>query len=136
MKDIRPALYSFLLVDSTISGLVGGERIYPVKIPQGVKKTSVVYTRISGEGDYAMVGPTGYVRPRIQIAAWAPTANEADTLARAVKARIDGYSGAMGSGASLVQVQGVFQADMREMWDEAAQLYGVMRDYFIHHEEL
>lgn len=139
VKDLRPALYSFLLADSAITAITGagvGARIYPMKIKQGVNQASVVYTRISGEGDYHNEGPSGYARVRMQIAAWAQKADDADALARAVKAAIDGYSGPMGSGANLVQVQGVFQADAREMWDDTAALHGVMRDWFFHYEEL
>lgn len=134
MKDIRPALREFLLGDSNISALVVA-RVYPIVLPQGVKQASVVYSRISGGGDYDMQSSTGYVRPRIQIAAWAPKADDAVTLANRVKDRIDGYSGVMGTGLAAVTVQGVFMADEREMYDDSVQMYGVMRDYFIHHEE-
>ncbi|MCK1541444.1 DUF3168 domain-containing protein [Bradyrhizobium sp. 179] len=135
MKDIRPALREFLLGDSAIVALVVA-RVYPVVLPQGTKLASVVYTRISGEGDYHMQGASGYVRPRVQIAAWAPTVDGAATLANAVKNRIDGYSGEMGTGSNIVRVQGVFQAVEREMYDDIVQMYAVMRDFFIHYEEL
>jgi hypothetical protein len=136
MKDVRPALRAFLLGDTTLSGLVGGARVFPTVLPQGTKLASVVYTRISGQGDYHMQGRSGYVRPRIQVAAWAPKADDAIVLANVVKDRIDGYSGVMGSGGAAVNVQGVFQSDEREMYDDTVQMFGVMRDYFIHHEEL
>jgi hypothetical protein len=138
MKDLRPALRAFLLADATISGLVGGSRVYPVKIPQGTKDKDacVVYDRVSGAGDYHMQGPSGYSRPRFQIATWAQSADAADALARAVKDRVDGYSGPMGTGAALVQVQGVFCTDLREIYDDEVKLYGVTRDFFVHYEEL
>lgn len=136
MKDIRPALREFLVGDATISGLVGASRVYPIKIPQGVNQASVVYTRISGQADYKMEGPTGLNRLRIQMAAWAPTADAAVSLANAIKDRIDGFSGVMGTGGNAVTVQGVFQADEREMYDDTAKLHGVMRDFFVHYEEL
>lgn len=135
MKDIRPALREFLLGDSGLVALVAA-RVFPIVLPQGQKLASVVYTRISGQGDYKMDGPSGYVRPRIQIAAWAPTADAAVTLANRVKDRVDGYSGDMGTGSAIVRVQGVFQLDEREMYDDVVQMFGVMRDFAIHHEEL
>lgn len=135
MKDIRPALREFLLGDATVAGLVAA-RVYPIKIPQGVNQASVVYTRISGVGDYKMEGPTGWAHPRIQIGAWAPTADAAVAVANAVKDRIDGFTGVMGSGGNAVTVQGVFQADEREMYDDDVKLHGVSRDYFLHYEEL
>lgn len=135
MKDIRPALREFLLGDAGIAAVVAA-RVYPIVLPQGVKLASVVYTRISGPGDYKMQGPTGWAHPRIQIAAWAPTADAAVSLANLVKDKLDGYRGVMGSGANAVTVQGVFQSDEREMYDDIVQMYGVMRDSFIHYEEL
>lgn len=135
MKDIRPALREFLLGDSNIAALVA-TRVFPIVLPQGTKLASVVYTRISGGGDHDMQGVTGYARPRIQIAAWAPKADDAVALANRLKDRLDGYSGEMGTGAAIVRVQGVFKTDEREIYDDVVQMFGVMRDYFIHHEEL
>jgi hypothetical protein len=135
VKDIRPALREFLLGDSNIVALVVA-RVFPVAMPQGTKLASVVYQRISGEGDYTMQGASGYFRPRVQIAAWAKDADAAITLANAVKTRLDGYSGDMGTGSNLVKVQGVFLAGEREMYDDQVQMFGVMRDWFIHHAEL
>lgn len=144
MKDIRPGLYAFLLADgpigviveSSVSAAQGGCRVFPVKLPQGVKKASLVVTRISGQGDYTMAGPSGYTRPRYQIDAWAPTLLEAGNLASAVKDAIDGFKGAIGTGANAVDVQGVFCVAQREQYDDIVQMYGVSRDYFIHHGEL
>lgn len=134
MKDIRPALREFLLGDTNIASLVAA-RVFPVVMPQGTKLASVVYTRVSGAGDYHMQGRSGYVRPRIQVAGWAPKADEAVNLANAVKDRLDGFTGVMGSGLGQVRVQGVFQSDEREMYDDFVQMFGVLRDFFVHHEE-
>jgi hypothetical protein len=133
MKDIRPALRSLLLGDAGVAALVG-TNVYPIRLPQGVKVASVVYTRISGDTDYKMEGATGYARSRMQIAAWAPTADAATALANKVKDCVSGFTGAVGDPA--VFIQGAFCADEREMYDDTVQMYGVMRDYFIHHEEL
>lgn len=135
MKDIRPALREFLLGDSNIVALVVA-RVYPIVLPQGTKLASVVYTRISGAGDYTMTGRSGYVRPRFQIDAWSPSADAAVALANRVRDRVDGYSGPMGSGENLITVQGVFMAGERESYDDVVQMFGVGRDFFIHHEEL
>lgn len=137
MKDIRAALFAFLQADAAISAVVtagGISRIYPIKLPQGVLLASIVYTRISGQTDYKMEGATGYNQSRMQIGAWAPTANAASSLANLVKDAISGFTGAMGNPS--VFVQGIFCADEREIYDDVVQMFGVSRDYFIHHEEL
>lgn len=135
MKDIRPALREFLLGDSNIAAIVV-TRVFPIVLPQGTKLPSVVYTRVSGGGDYHMQGASGLARPRFQIAAWAPKADDAVVLANAVKDRLDGFCGVMGAGAAQVYVQGAFKTDEREMYDDAVQMFGVLRDYFIWSEEL
>lgn len=136
MKDIRPALRAFLLADTAIAALVA-TRVYPLKLPQGVPAgAAIVYTRISGGGDYTMVGPSGLAGPRIQIDAWASSADAAANLSNLIKNRIDGYRGVMGSGANAITVHGVFVADLREDYDDSAELYRSGRDYFIHHLEL
>jgi Protein of unknown function (DUF3168) len=138
MKDLRPGLFAFLRDDAVIGPLVttgGVARVYPVRLPQGIKLASIVYTRISGQGDYTMAGASGYARPRYQIDAWSPDPDAAGRLANAVKAALDGFTGAIGTGANAVFVQGVFIADEREDYDDTVQMYRVSRDYFIHHEE-
>lgn len=135
MKDIRAGLFSFLSSDPGVSGVVtanGIARIFPVILPQSVKLASVVYTRVSGRSEYTMQGADGLARSRMQIDAWAPTAPAASDLANKVKDAISGYTGTMGS----VFVQGVFMDSERDVYDDKVQMFGVSRDYFIHHEEL
>lgn len=133
-KDIRPALRAFLLADAGIAAVVG-TRVYPIKIPQGVNAASIVYTRVSGRGDYHMAGPSGLAMPRFQIDAWAPTGDAATALAALIKARIDGFRGVMGSGPAAVTVQGVFLLDEREDYDDTVKLHRMSRDYAIDFEE-
>lgn len=131
VADIRPALREFLLSISEISALVGGERIFPVVLQQGVRDPSIVYTRISGQGDHHMQGASGLARPRVQIDAYAPTPDEAAQLADTVKFYLDGYSGPMGN----VTVQGVFFDTEREDYQADVDLHRVSRDYIVHYEE-
>lgn len=138
MKDLRPGLFAFLRDDVAIGPLVttGAQvRIYPVRLQQGIKLASIVYTRVSGQGDYVMTGPSGYSRPRYQIDAWAPTMDAAAALSNVIKDALDGFTGTIGTGANAVFVQGVFVSDEREDYDDLVQLYRVGRDFFIHHGE-
>jgi hypothetical protein len=135
VKDIRKALRSFLLGDAPIVAVVV-DRVYSLRIPQGIKSSSIVVTRISGPGDYHLQGPSGLMSARIQVDAWATTADAATTLANLVKDRLDGYRGTMGTGGNIITVHGVFVADLREDYDDEAELYRSGRDYFVHHLEL
>ena len=131
LNDIRPALRSFLLADSTLAIAVGGERIFPVVLPQGQREPSIVYNRISAIGDHTMQGTSGLARPRFQIDAWAATHNAADELARLIKEALDGYSGLMGT----VTVQGAFFDTARDDYQADINMHRVSQDFLIYFNE-
>lgn len=124
---IGTSLRTFLLADPTVSGLVGGERIHPVLLPQGVTQPSVTYRRISGQGVHGTSGRLNLNGPRIQIDAYARDADEATELADAIRDRIDGHRGATGS----VRFKGIFFANERDMFDPDVKMHRVSRNYFV-----
>lgn len=131
LKDIRPAFRDFLLDDSAIAAAVT-TRVYPVKMPQGITQASLVYNLISEVGDVHNAGPDGLCQARIQVDAYATSADAAMALALAVKGRLFGYRGTMGSGGSAVEVQGVFLGgSSRTEFDDAAGLHRVSRDFVV-----
>lgn len=135
MKDIRPALRSFLLADADISALVG-TRVYTIKMPQGVTADSLVFYRISGAGDYLMAGGlSGFFRQRIQIDAWCEDPDSANTLFNEVRECIDGYRGSMGTGGQEVTIQGVFLLNQGEDYDGEVEMYRVHGDFSFFYEE-
>jgi hypothetical protein len=130
MKDLRPALRTYLLDDPAIAAVVDN-RVFVSIIPQGETRASIVVSLISGRGDHHMEGASGLARPRLQIDAWAPDADVATALGNAVRDRIDGFSGVMGEGDAAVAVQGVFLADERDGYDDTTKLHRLGRDYFV-----
>lgn len=138
MKDIRPALRAFLVADPAIEALVKSgstTRIYPIKIPQGVTGTSIVYNDISGQTGLHNEGSDGLSVNRVQIAAWATTADAAQALAIAIKARLHSYAGTMGTGGAQVNVQLVQFESWRDQDDTVANLRGKVSDYFVNYDE-
>lgn len=139
IKDVRLGLRAFLLADDAVSSVVGGARIFPLRIPQGATVPCVVYTRISNVGDHHMRGPSGLSSPRVQVDCYALTADEATSLADKVKWRLDGYRGAMPYGSNSpqaeIEVLGVFFDSERELYDDATKFFRVSRDYFVHFRE-
>lgn len=133
----RPALRTYLLADSAISDLVGGDRIYPQILPQGMEDDSVAYTRVSEQSDHHMQGPSGLCSGRFQINAWSKNADDACTLADLIKARIDGFSGEIefGDADESIVVQGIFAADGRELYDDVKAMFGMSRDYLVWYAE-
>jgi len=127
MKDIRPAIRTYLLGDAIVSGLVGGERVHHMRVPQGQVEPSVVYNKISELGDYSMDGDTHLGHIRMQLDSWAQNADAAAELANAVHDRLSGAVGLM----DTVNVRGVFLESGREDYDEVTQMFRSSRDYMI-----
>lgn len=144
--DVRVGIRALLLGSGSISAAVDSGasaspryRIFPIKVPQGERRTSIVYSRISNVGDHHMQGASGLSRPRVQIDCWAPTANAASELADLVKELIDGFKGSIlwgeASPEEAIVVQGIFFDSERDNYDAAIDMYGVSRDYIVWFEE-
>lgn len=135
MKDIRPALRSLLLSDATVFSLVGGLRIYPLRMPQGVRASSIVYNRVNENSDYAMDGDTGLETAWMQIDSWATSQDASVELANAAWDILTGFRGQVDFGAASPQdfviIHGIFQFNGREDYDSDAELYRMSREYSI-----
>ncbi len=127
MKDIRPALRSYLLADAEVNALVGGSRIHHARLPQDQVEPSVVYHNISGIGDYHLQSDSGLGQVRMQIDSWAQSADAATELANAVYDRLTGVRGYM----DTVSVKGTFLTSGRDDYDDVNRLYRISRDFII-----
>jgi hypothetical protein len=127
MKDIRPALRSFLLGDPTVSAIVGGSRVHHVRLPQDQVEPSVVYVKISETGDYNMRGDSSLGHLRMQIDSWAQNSDAATQLANAVYDRLTGASTMM----DTVNVKGLFLDSGRDDYDDVTRLFRSSRDFII-----
>ena len=139
LADIRSAIRYYLLADADISSQVGGSRIFPVVVPEGVVGDAVVLSRISGTGDFHMQGPSGLTFLRLQVDCWSTNADDANTLADLVKERIDGFAGTVqwddNSPGNEVVVRGIFYDGERELFDVNTELFSMSRDYFVWYQE-
>jgi hypothetical protein len=139
LADIRPALRAYLIADATVSSAVGATRVHPTILPQGTNGPTVpavVYNIISEVTDHHTQGASGLVMVRMQVDAYAATASAADSLARAIKERLDGFHGTMDDGASPpgvtpVNVQGVFAESARTGYEADHKLHRTGRDFLI-----
>lgn len=137
MATIGPGLHTFLLADSNISTRVGGERIYPVEIPQKPTFPLIRYSHISGSRVVSTTADLGLSSPRIQIDAWARTYKEAAELADLILARLSAHQGYFKEDATpqSVFVQGAFMDNERDGFEPETKAYFFSRDYFIHFED-
>lgn len=74
--------------DSAVTALAG-ERIHPLKRPQGESKPAITYQRISGVPQQSLDGFTsGLTAIRVQVDCWGATHDDVSRLAAAVQARM------------------------------------------------
>src|SRR5262245_59747961 len=131
MKDIRPALRTFLLNDPTVNGLVGGYRIHKARLPQDQVEPSVVYIKVSETGDYHLAGDSGLGQVRMQIDSWAQNSDAATELANAVYDRLTGARDTVDFDSQFINLRGVFLANGRDDYDEITQLFRASRDFIL-----
>lgn len=135
MKDIRPAIRQILLNDPTLNAYVGGTRIYPVLLPQGVTAPSVVQNLITEASDYHTQGPSGLGAARVQIDCWALTADQSVVLGDMVHDELSGFSGIVTWGSnsppSDLLIRGIFKDQGRDDYDPVSKLYSRRRDFMV-----
>lgn len=89
---IRSSLRQYL-VDSDIVGT----RAFPVVLPQSADLPAITYARTTGAYDHNLKGSSGVAIPTFELDCWAPTYEQADQIAEAVRQKMQGFSGTMGS---------------------------------------
>jgi hypothetical protein len=113
MKDIRRALVALLLADPAVNSLVGGERVRPIRLPQGERGPSIVQTLM-------------------QFDNVATSAGTATQLANAVFDCLSGYRGTVVVGsdspAAAITIHGIFQTSERDTYDSVTEMFNVQRD--------
>lgn len=136
MKDIRLAIRTLLLADPAVNSLVGGKRIYPVQLLEGVRDPSIVFGRITDISDYHMLGDSGLQQTFMQINAFANKHDLSVNLADATHDAISGFRGTViydagSSPPGFIEVQGIFHIGGRDLHDDTVQLFNMSRDYQI-----
>lgn len=133
MATLEAALVSILEDDSGV-GAIAGDRIYALVLPQGVVYPAIRWQRISTPRLKSTSGPSGRARPRFQIDCYAGTHAEALSLAAAVRAALDGFSGTVAAvviSSSGAEDEGSdFEPDVG-----ASGVYRERLDFLISHTE-
>lgn len=127
---LEQALYNHL---STNPGLVAvaGDRIYPLKRPQGCTYPLVTFFRVSGPRQRTFGASTG--KPRFQVTCWAKSYAETKAVADAVIAAMDNFSGPLG-GPGGVPVQAIQLDNETDDGEPDTGIYATFLDFFIWHE--
>jgi hypothetical protein len=116
---------------TVLVGTAPNDRIYPVRLPQGVTFPAISYQRISGQRTHAISGVSALARPRFQISCWGSDYGSVKAVAEQVRKCFEGFSGTMGAGISA---QSMVDDDHDE-YDPETQIYHVPVDIFVWFEE-
>jgi hypothetical protein len=125
---IKTAVYAILSGDSNLTALVG-DRISPGGDPED-GEMSVVYYMISTSPTHTQDGPDTFTTPTLQINSYGASDLEAENVANAVKAVIDGFSGSV-DGVSISYIAMNDEGDLDDFEPENRKLsrHGVRQDY-------
>jgi hypothetical protein len=101
MAVLETGLYTYLAASTPITALVS-DRIFPNAIPPGEAFPCVTFNRIGGEQPHHMTAAAVIQSARIQVDCWGKDPDgdgyeDAATIAEAIRNRLDGYRGSMGS---------------------------------------
>ena len=118
--NIEDGLYSYLKINAGVAAIVSS-RIYPLVMAQKTALPAITYQTTALKPDRNMAGNTGRMTATIQLNAWAETYIEVKTLAEALRAALNDYSGAMGS--DTIQRSGV--ESETDGWDEETGFFRV-----------
>lgn len=119
---IEAALFDLLILDATVSGLIG-RRVYPHNIPQDTIFPAIRYTEISSPRDHCLDGAQDMVPSRWQIDCLGSSYTNARAIADAVRGVLDDYTGTVGS----VVIQRVHLAEESDFYSEQPGLDQVRR---------
>ena len=128
---IREALRAVVLANPAASAALGGTRIYPLQMPQGVRDPSLVYQRVGGSPDETLDGPVALRETRWQFDAWAKDPDQAAALMAVVEPVLNGFTGQVAVGPLTCNIKGMFLDNEADGYDPAAKLYRERRDFVV-----
>ncbi len=125
---------------STFAGLVPliGDRVYPLRIPQGATLPCLTYQRISTPRilTHDSSGSTGDLsNPRFQFDAWGNTALQVKAITDQVRAALHGKVGSIGTAPNNYTIRAALAEDESTEYIPEARLHRSRSDYFIWHQE-
>ena len=125
---IESALRAIIIADNGVKAVT--TRCYYNYIPQSPTYPLIVIQRVTGSRVHHLSGPSGAVRPRFQIEAWAETYSAAKGLANLIRAALDGKEytedGVKFSCLSQAEIDG---------YEEAVNAHRIIQDYSVRYTD-
>jgi hypothetical protein len=129
VDTIEKAIRSVLVADSAVKAIT--TRCYPATLPQDPTYPLILFSKVTGNRDHHLQGPSGLAHPRFQVEAWALTYDAAKALANAIRVALDGYAGTQGT----VVIRSIIMDSERDFYEDAVSCHRVVMDFFTWHEE-
>jgi len=116
-------------------------RIAQAGVPQGIARPNIIYQRINTNRRYSNDGPTKLPKATIQIGCWANSYPEANSLAKVVREKLDGFKGTVeGTNGQTIKIDAIFlseeqDAPVPESPGVDTAIRGILFDAAIHYHE-
>lgn len=135
MANIYKALPHFLEADGTLFSLLSS-RIYPNTLPPGENTLpAIVFQDISTVAIQTHRERSVLPTKRFQFTIYAGSISAVDGIAVALKNRLDGYRGQMGTGSYLTEVEAVLFKNEISNNDTDTHIQFRYQDYTIQYKE-
>ncbi len=108
-----------------------GDRVYPKKLPENPVYPAIVYHRISTVREHSHDGSSSLAAARFQFDIYARSYVAARDAAEALRSILDGFRGVVAG----VDINGAFNEDEDDGYDDDIQIYWFRQDYRIFHNE-
>lgn len=129
--SVETHIRKIILRDTTVSGMVA-DRFYKSKAPQNAQLPHIFYSRDTGGGLQTTRGEDNHYVSNFEINCIAATADDATTLASAVRAALKNYRGFdKGNEISHTFVEN----DMEDTWSEVTGLFRRILEVEVSHTE-
>lgn len=129
---IEQALVTLVQGDTDVSAIASTGGFF-AQLPKGQALPSWTYTNVAGPIDYTLTGSCRLGYRRIQIDCYGNTAADAISLAAAIDAVLNGYSGTVSTTSSpittLAVIKACFRVSLHDFFDPDSRTYRRMLEY-------
>jgi hypothetical protein len=136
MATLEAALFYHLTnTAGTTPGLIG-TRLYPLVLPQDPTYPALTYQVIEDIPPMAHDGPGDLFGALVQFDCYGASYSAAKTLARGLRADLNGKSGAIGAAGARVRLAGAFLQGMMDHHEPTTAVWRVMVEFLINYKEI
>ncbi|MGR3220735.1 MAG: DUF3168 domain-containing protein [Candidatus Anammoxibacter sp.] len=122
---MEKAIYDILSNDSDVLAIVGN-RIFPIMIPQGVKKECITYQRVDSIPSNDKSGTSRLDVIKMDVDFWGSTFSTLKDLKEKARTALDGFNG-VNSGFTLSII---FESE-RDLFDDDVDRFHINQTYSI-----